>query len=935
MTRVSTARRSAVTILALVVTGLAFVPAAKADDPVRDPVVIAAGDIACDPADLNFNGGFGTGTKCRQKHTSDLVVGMALDAVLALGDLQYEDATYEKFTRSYDPSWGRVKAITRPVPGNHEYRQSGAPGYFQYFGSAAGDPRKGYYSFDLGKWHIVAVNSECDEVGGCGAGSPQEQWLRQDLAAHATSCTLAYWHAPRFSSGPHGDDAEAAAMDAVWRVLYEAGADVVVNGHDHDYERFAPQAPSGIADRERGIRQFVVGTGGKSLYGLGARTIAPNSEVFHDDTFGVLKLTLHATGYSWDFVPAAPGTFTDSGTASCSSAPTNTAPPSVSGTPRDGEILTANEGSWNANPSATFTYQWRRCDSMGLNCATIGGATGRTYALTPGDVGSTIRARVRASNVLGGSARSTDPTAVVTAAPPANTSPPTVSGTPVEGQTLTGGPGAWSGTPPIATSYTWRRCDAAGLNCITIPDATAETYTLVSSDVGATVRFRVRASNAGGAATRNSPPTAVVGGVAPANTVTPTISGGLEDGDTLAAQPGTWSGTTPLTFTFQWQRCDATGASCLAIDGETRETYELRPADAISTIRVAVVASNLAGSGTALSTPTGLVAVRVAVPSVETTPMPSSGDAADDAAIWVSPDPGRSTVIGTNKMGGGIAVYDLAGTQIQYRADGMTNNVDIRPGFVLGGTPVALVTASNRSTRGGTTPNGTIAIYRVDPSTRTLVNVAARIISPGIATYGSCMYRSAAGNYYYFVTSKLGELEQWELFDNGAGKVDAQRVRALTVGSRSEGCVADDELGHLYVGEEQVGIWKYSAQPDAGNERSLVDAVGPRAHLVGEVEGLTIVYASGGRGYLVASSQGDSSFAVYRREASNAYVRRFTIGAGATIDGAEQTDGIDATASSLGSPFPHGLFVAHDGANGTENQNYKLVPLEEIFPSLP
>ncbi|HET6622980.1 MAG TPA: Calx-beta domain-containing protein, partial [Gaiellaceae bacterium] len=200
--------------------------------------VAAAGDVACDPESDAFEGGRGDGLECRQRATSDLLVRKRYAAVLALGDLQYEDATRAKFGASYDPSWGRLRSITRPVPGNHEYRTDGADGYFGYFGAAAGDPAKGYYSYDLGGWHLVALNSSCSEVGGCGAGSRQERWLRADLAASSAPCTLAYWHHPRFSSGSHGSD---PSYEAFWRALYEAGADVVLVGHDHDYERFAPQ----------------------------------------------------------------------------------------------------------------------------------------------------------------------------------------------------------------------------------------------------------------------------------------------------------------------------------------------------------------------------------------------------------------------------------------------------------------------------------------------------------------------------------------------------------------------------------------------------------------------------------------------------------------------------------------------------------------------
>ena len=233
-------------------------------------------------------------------------------AVAALGDAAYDNGTPAEFARCYDPAWGRHKARTRPAPGNHEYGTRGAAGYFGYFGPAAGEPGKGYYSYDLGAWHVVVLNSNCRQVGGCGPGSPQEQWLRADLAAHPAACTAAYMHHPRFSSGQHGSERE---LQALWQALYDAGADVVLAGHDHTYERFAPLDAQGRLDPARGIRQFVAGTGGRSHYRFAAAQ--PNSEVRHSGTYGVLKLTLHPTSYAWQFVPVPGGTFTDSGSAPC------------------------------------------------------------------------------------------------------------------------------------------------------------------------------------------------------------------------------------------------------------------------------------------------------------------------------------------------------------------------------------------------------------------------------------------------------------------------------------------------------------------------------------------------------------------------------------------------------------------------------------------
>jgi len=323
----------------------------KTNTPVTsgDPVIGAAGDIACDPTSSSFNGGNGTSGSCRQKVVSDVMLQSNLTKVLILGDVQYEDGTLAKYQQSYDPSWGRLKNITRPAVGNHEYLTAGAAGYFNYFGAAAGDKTKGYYSYNVGAWHIIALNSNCSKVGGCGVGSPQEQWLKADLAANPTMCTLAYFHHPRFSSGQHGND---SSYDVFWKDLYAAGVELVLNGHDHIYERFAPQSPSAAAD-PKGIQQFTVGTGGKNHTSIA--TVRANSVVRNTDTYGFLKLTLHATSYDWQFVPEPGKTFTDSGTRNCfttgSTSPTSV--PGATNTPVSNPAPTATGVS--ANDSFAFT----------------------------------------------------------------------------------------------------------------------------------------------------------------------------------------------------------------------------------------------------------------------------------------------------------------------------------------------------------------------------------------------------------------------------------------------------------------------------------------------------------------------------------------------------------------------------------------------------
>jgi hypothetical protein len=308
---------------ALVMSTLAGVGAARGDPlaPLLDgdPVVAAAGDIACAPPATRTTSG------CHHRETSDLLVAGGYDAVLALGDVQYECGQASAYRSVYDPTWGRVKAVTRPAVGDNEYTgngcsTAGASGYFGYFGSAA-TPRQpscrsacaGYYSYDLGTWHVVVLNTECGKpgVGGCGRTSPQGRWLAADLAAHPNRCTLAYWHRPRWkdNGGTNGNSA--------WFVqaLHDAGAEVVLVGHEHLYERFAPQTPAGVAD-PNGIRQFIVGTGGKSRHGLSGSP-PRNSEVRYAGGFGVLALTLHPTGYDWRFVSEPGRTFTDAGSHPC------------------------------------------------------------------------------------------------------------------------------------------------------------------------------------------------------------------------------------------------------------------------------------------------------------------------------------------------------------------------------------------------------------------------------------------------------------------------------------------------------------------------------------------------------------------------------------------------------------------------------------------
>jgi hypothetical protein len=348
-----------------------------------DPVVAAAGDIACRP------GATPTASACQQAATAQLLLDIAPDRVLALGDEQYEQGTLNEFENSYDLSWGKVKSITAPVPGNHEYETAGASGYYAYFGAAAGDPNKGYYSFDLGAWHLVALNSNCGDVG-CAAGSAQEQWLHADLAAHPDRCLLAYWHHNTF--GPTHD---------LRADLLAAGADLVLVGHDHAFRNTGYRDASGNND-PNGYHQFVVGTGGKS-----------------GGTFGVLKLTLHSSSYDWTFV-GIPGTsVTSTGSAPCHATPPppdDTTPPgdvAVGGPALDRrfQLATSFPVSWRATDAgsgvASFDVRVRRIGPAGtryalsswLDATTAGsadfqGVPGSTYCFS-------ARARDHDGNVSG------------------------------------------------------------------------------------------------------------------------------------------------------------------------------------------------------------------------------------------------------------------------------------------------------------------------------------------------------------------------------------------------------------------------------------------------------------------------------------------------------------------------------------------------------
>lgn len=316
------------------------------------------------------------------------------------------------------------------------------------------------------------------------------------------------------------------------------------------------------------------------------------------------------------------------------------------------------------------------------------------------------------------------------------------------------------------------------------------------------------------------------------------------------------------------------------------------------------------------------------VATAETLPVPNDGDAADDACVVVDPGaPERSLLVATDKKGG-LQLLDLAGRQIDFLKLGRINNVDSRPEFVFAdGASGPLVAASDKD-------EDAVRLFRVDFGARRLLDAGMVKAPAGIGVDGLCLYRSgSSGKMFAFVTTKDGEVVQLELFD-GERTGQGETVRKLVLGSESEGCVADDDHGLLYVAEENVGIWRLSAEPDGGEARRLVDSVGFWGRLENDVEGLALYRGADGRGYLLASNQGKGDFLAYRREGSNACVGRFRVAAGGAIDGVSHTDGIAVSSAALGPDFPRGVLVVQDDENEGGRQNFKLIPWEHVEAAL-
>lgn len=266
-------------------------------------VLLAAGDIA----ECDHEG---------DEATARIVTEYPEAAIATLGDNAYPDGASEDFQECYDPTWGQFKDRTRPAAGNHDHETEDAQGYWDYFGGRGGPFDRYYYSYDLGSWHVVVLNSDCWRVDGCESDDPQAEWLRSDLQRHESFCTLAMWHRPPFSSGRYGDAEDTGRVRPLWQILNEEGADVLLTGHEHSYERFAPMDADGERDDARGVRLFVVGTGGGNLRQFANDPLA-TTEARQDHTWGVLKLDLKPRSYTWEFLPVEGSTFSDSGTGTC------------------------------------------------------------------------------------------------------------------------------------------------------------------------------------------------------------------------------------------------------------------------------------------------------------------------------------------------------------------------------------------------------------------------------------------------------------------------------------------------------------------------------------------------------------------------------------------------------------------------------------------
>ncbi len=483
--------------------------------------------------------------------------------------------------------------------------------------------------------------------------------------------------------------------------------------------------------------------------------------------------------------------------------PVNVTVPVVSGTEQDGETLSATDGTWTGTDPISYSYQWQRCDSGGSNCADIAGETGVTYSLVGADVGQTVRVVVTATNVAGSASAASDPSGEVAAAPPVNVTVPVVSGTEQDGQTLSATDGTWTGTDLISYNYQWQRCDSGGSNCADIAGETGVTYSLVGADVGQTVRVVVTATNVAGSASAASDPSGEIAGLPPVNTGLPVVSGTEQDGETLSATDGTWTGTDPISYSYQWQRCDSDGSNCADITGETNDTYDLTGDDVGHAIVVVVTATNVAGSASAASDPTGEIAaappVNVAPPAISGTPIDGSTLTADDGT-WTGTEPitytyqwQRCDADGSNCSdiaGATDPTYDLTGDDVGHAVRVVVTATNAVGSAGMASASTAAVTA--KATGGGpatpptTPPAETPAATPPTADASTPVASTPAAAPDGVAAAGRCVMLAGGVGYRRIEVKGSGSVRQRIRVTDAASAqerwlvtVDAKRLRSV------------------------------------------------------------------------------------------------------------------------------------------------------------
>lgn len=639
----------------LTATGLFIAPAAHASGP-DAPTFVATGDIACDPSAPDFNGGKGTSAGCRQAAVADAVRAAKPDVFAPLGDIQYFDATLNKFMASYDKAFGDLKPISKPIPGNHEYKTAGGAGYYSYFGAAAHPESKGTYSYDLGSWHVLAINSTaCAPSVPCGPGSAMAKWIAADVAAHPAPCVMAMWHHPLWSAGAHGD---YAPMAPVWNQLNSYGVDMVLTGHDHLYQRFKPAgaavvgadgklaAPLPTAD---GMTQFVIGTGGEDNYRawqLGNPALANSLAAYgtnpNPGVFGAVKFKLRDTGYDFSFLPAAGTTYSDSGSAGCR---TKTPPVGVPTIPTDVAVTRAGDGtagvSWNAPqaagvPATTYTATIEgaglKCTTKGNSCNITGLKNGQSYLIS-----------VKASNAVAEVTSATSQPFVPAIRPTAPGMPAvTVNQT---SATLTWAGSAYNGGLPIK-EYT-AQSTSGGKSCTTTG---ALSCTITDLAPGASYSFVVTAATDAGRSNA-SPGAAPVKIPALAKPGAPTVATLARAGDGAVAvsvtPPGTNGGSAITSYTVTstpgGKRCTAilpaTGCTISGLTNGTSYTFT-------------ALATSAVGSSPSSAPSAAIVAARP--PTRPTAVVATVGTTGTLTVSWSAPDSNGGLPIGG---------YSVTGTQ--------------------------------------------------------------------------------------------------------------------------------------------------------------------------------------------------------------------------------------------------------------------------------